>query len=74
LLAELSSVNNVQIVIRFLQYDIVKIPNSNQPASTIHFRPIPSDSNQTLEQIELDAFAYDFHLQTIIRYQTNLMA
>ncbi|CAM4873794.1 unnamed protein product [Rotaria socialis] len=72
LLAELSSVNNVQIVIRFLQYDIVKIPNSNQSASTIHFRPIPSDSNQTLEQIELDAFAYDFHLQTIIRYQTNL--
>ncbi len=23
------------------------------------------------EQTELDAFVYDFHLQTIIRYQTN---
>jgi hypothetical protein len=40
LLAELSSLNNVQIVLRFLQYDIIKIPINNQPSVTNHFRPV----------------------------------
>ncbi|CAF0727305.1 unnamed protein product [Rotaria sordida] len=71
LLAELSSLNNVQIVMRFLQYDIIKIPINNQSLATTHFRQISNDSFLMLEQTELDAFVYDFHLQTIIRYQTN---
>ncbi|CAF2646870.1 unnamed protein product [Rotaria sp. Silwood2] len=72
LLAELSSLNNVQIVLRFLQYDIIKIPINNQSVAATHFRQISNDSLCVLEQTELDAFVYDFHLQTIIRYQTNL--
>jgi len=41
LLAELSSLNNVQIVLRFLQYDIIKIPINNQPSPAInHFRQV----------------------------------
>jgi hypothetical protein len=41
LLAELSSLNNVEIVLRFLQYDIIKIPINNQPAAALnHFRQV----------------------------------
>ena len=36
ILAELSSLNNVQIVLRFLQYDIIKVPINNQPAPAIN--------------------------------------
>ncbi|CAF3449227.1 unnamed protein product [Rotaria sp. Silwood1] len=71
LLAELSLLNNVQIIIRFLQYDIIKIPTNNQSLATTHFRQIPNDSFWIPEQAELDAFVYDFHLQTIIRYLKN---
>jgi hypothetical protein len=41
LLAELSSLNNVQVVVRFLQYDIIKIPINNQSSSLVnHFRQV----------------------------------
>jgi hypothetical protein len=41
LLAELSSLNTVQVVVRFLQYDIIKIPINNQPPAVInHFRQV----------------------------------
>lgn len=41
LLAELSSLNNVQIVLRFLQYDIIKIQINNQQSPAInHLRQV----------------------------------
>ena len=40
LLAEISSLNNVQIVVRFLQYDIIKLPTNNQSSSINHFRSV----------------------------------
>ena len=40
LLAEISSLNNVQLVVRFLQYDIIKIPINNQPSAPNHFRQV----------------------------------
>ncbi|UJR27028.1 hypothetical protein I4U23_008332 [Adineta vaga] len=71
LLVELSLLNNVQIVLRFLQYDIIKMPTNNQTPTSTNFRSISYDTVWIPEQAELDAFVYDFHLQTIVRYQTN---
>ncbi|CAF0736616.1 unnamed protein product [Adineta ricciae] len=71
LLVELSSLNKVQLVLRFLQYDIIKFPTNNQTSATTHLRSISNDTYWIPEQTELDAFVYDFHLQTIVRYQTN---
>lgn len=53
LLAELSSLNNVQIVLRVLQYDIIKLPISNQPLTGSHFRQVwfvfsETEKNRTL--------------------------
>ncbi|CAF3686118.1 unnamed protein product, partial [Adineta steineri] len=69
LLAEVSVLNNVQVIIRFLQYDIIKIPTNNQLSTTNHFRSISNESFCSPEQSELNPFVYDFHLQTIVAYQ-----
>ena len=44
LLVEISSLNHVQLVIRCLQYDIVKIPINHQtPSTSNHFRQVNED-------------------------------
>ena len=41
LLVELSSLNHIQIVLRFLQYNIIKIPMNNQPSPVVnHYRQV----------------------------------
>lgn len=42
ILGEVSTLNNSEVVLRFLQYDIIKIPMNNQSSATamIHHRPV----------------------------------
>lgn len=55
-LAELSSLNHVQIVLRFLQYDIIKVPINNQPSPAINILRQVETNERTTRKYSINSF------------------